>query len=164
MIYLYPQLFLDAIKLVIDDETSVVDKLLTKLEENEPELASSQEDEASQMSGGQIGMYGMGGLSPPGVMGGQMRGGYGGGMGNQMRGNSAGQIRSQMGRMKRDTIPSRDDMKNIEEKIKQGAEEIASRVAEGIDNIKQMVNQGMETFQQGRSMMNHEQPKPQAQE
>ncbi|KAK0166315.1 hypothetical protein PV328_004748 [Microctonus aethiopoides] len=119
---------------------------------------------ASQMSGGQIGMYGMGGLSPPGVMGGQMRGGYGGGMGNQMRGNSAGQIRSQMGRMKRDTIPSRDDMKNIEEKIKQGAEEIASRVAEGIDNIKQMVNQGMETFQQGRSMMNHEQPKPQAQE
>lgn len=28
----------------------------------------------------------------------------------------------------------------------------------------EMVNQGMETFQQGRSMMNHEQPKPQAQE
>lgn len=89
------------------------------------------------MSGGSLGMYGMGGLSPaPGAMGGQMRSGFGGQMGEQMRGNVAGQIRSQMGRMKRDTIPNRDDMKNIEEKIKQGAEEIASRVAEGIDNIK----------------------------
>ncbi|KAK0175517.1 hypothetical protein PV327_009262 [Microctonus hyperodae] len=114
-------------------------------------------------SDGPSGMLGMGGPPPPppsGTMGGQMSGG----MDEQMSGNVAGQMKSQMGKMKRDTIPNRDDMKNIEEKIKQGAEEIASRVSEGIDNIKQMVNQGMEAFQQGRSVMDHGQSKPPAQE